>query len=855
MLLRALVRWLMPLIWLAAIGPAGAPARAAAPVRIGVLAFRPKPQTLAQWQPLAALLKRALPEREFTVAPLTYPEMNEAVAAGRVDFILTNPGHYVQIRRRFGLSSPLATLAGTEGGRRTSVFGGVIFTRAEAPAIQALADLKGRRIAFPDTESLGGYQMQAFELSRAGLRLPQDAVLVPTGMPHDNVVEAVLAGRADAGFVRSGTLEGMVRDGKLDLARIRVINRQPAAGYPALVSTRLYPDWPFTALPGVDDGMAREVAAALFLLRPDPAEARTMRIEGFGVPADYAPVEDILRELRLPPFDAPPRFTLPDVWARYRWPLAAVLVLLAAALVLGFRLHLANRRVRLAQEGALLQQQKLMASQDLFAKAFATSPDAINITRLADGVYLAVNEGFTRITGYTAEDILGRSSVAQAAPLWVDPADRQRLLDRLREHGEVASQEAQFRLKDGSLITGLISARVLLIEGEPTVISITRDISALRRVERERADLAAQLQQSRKMESLGLLAGGVAHDMNNVLAAILSLASAQRPALAPDSPVHQAFGTIIKAAERGGKLVRGLLSFARQSPGEVRALDLNELLGEQAELLKHSSLARIRLELDLQPGLPAVQGEAGVLAHAFMNLFVNAAEAMVDGGTLGLRTRTAEAGWIEVQVADTGCGMAPEVLEKAMDPFFTTKPTGQGTGLGLALVYSAVKAHQGRMDLASEPGRGTRVTLGFPASAAGPGAEARPAPAGPGRSRMVLLVDDDEMVQYSIQALLQVLGHTTTLAATGEEALEQVAAGFRPDVVVLDMNMPGLGGAGTLPLLRAALPTVPVLLATGRADQAALDLVAAHPHVLLLPKPFTLEEFNQHLAALGAPEA
>jgi len=850
-MLRALARLLMPLIWLAAAALAPGPA-GAAPVRIGVLAFRPKPQTLARWQPLAGALRRALPDREFVVEPLTYSELDAAIAARRLDFILTNPGHYVQIRRLYGLSSPLATLAEDEGGWRASVFGGVIFTRADL-AIGGLGELKGRRIAFPDTESLGGYQMQAYELSRAGVRLPRDATLVPTGMPHDNVVEAVLAGRADAGFVRTGTLEAMVREGKLDLGRIRIVHRQRPEGYPDLVSTRLYPDWPFIAAPGVDERTAREVAAALFQLEPDGGAARAMKIQGFSVPADYSPVEDILRELRLPPFDAPPRFTLRDVWARYRWPAGAFLALLGAALLLAFRLQLAHRAVRREHGKALRHQHDLLASQELFAKAFALSPDAIAIARLEDGVYLAVNEGFTRITGYSAGEIVGQSSVGPALSLWADPADRQRLVDGLRATGEVDSLESQFRMKDGHLVTGQISARVLEIDGEHEALSITRDVTALRRMERERADLQSQLLQSQKMESLGILAGGVAHDMNNVLAAILGLASAHIPAQSPGSAAHEAFGTIIKAAERGGRMITSLLSFARQRPAELRALDLNGLLREQVQLLRHTTLAKVRLDLDLEPGLRPIQGEAGTLAHALMNLCVNAVEAMTEQGTLTLRSRNLEAGWVEVQVEDTGAGMSREILDKAVDPFFTTKEPGKGTGLGLAMVYSAVKAHQGRLELHSEAGRGTRVVLRFPACAAGPG------DAGPGaqpaqpplRGRKVLLVDDDEMIQWSMKALLEVLGHATTIAGSGEAALELLAAGYRPEVVVLDMNMPGLGGAATLPRLRVLCPAVPVLLATGRADQAALDLVAAHAHVRLLPKPFTMDEFDQSLAELA----
>jgi CheY-like chemotaxis protein len=196
-------------------------------------------------------------------------------------------------------------------------------------------------------------------------------------------------------------------------------------------------------------------------------------------------------------------------------------------------------------------------------------------------------------------------------------------------------------------------------------------------------------------------------------------------------------------------------------------------------------------------------------------------------------------------------GMPKDVLEKALDPFFTTKEIGKGTGLGLSIVYSTVKAHQGHMELQSEPGHGTCVTLRFPASKA-PAQPAEPSGAylilAPRASLNVLLVDDDELIQSSMQGILEHLDHQVTIVPSGEEALTRLEAGLRPDLVILDMNMPGLGGIGTLPRLRALLPTVPVLLATGRADQTAQDLVKAHPFVTLLSKPFGMKELQAHLA-------
>ena len=383
------------------------------------------------------------------------------------------------------------------------------------------------------------------------------------------------------------------------------------------------------------------------------------------------------------------------------------------------------------------------------------------------------------------------------------------------------------------------------------------DITERRQAEEERAKLQAQLQQSQKMESLGTLAGGVAHDMNNVLGAILGLASAHIGSQPYGSPLHQALDTICKATERGGKMVKSLLSFARQSPVENHKLDMNDILHEQIALLERTTLAKVRLQLEMETELRPIFGDASALTHAFMNLCVNAVDAMPDGGTLTLHTRNVDNEWIEIVVQDSGVGMSKEVLEKAMEPFFTTKETGKGTGLGLSMVFSTVKAHRGQMAIESSPNLGTRVMLRFPAcdrivpdiSTSPVGFE------GAVRSQStisVLLVDDDDLIQSSVLAILEVLGHTTvTTALSGEEALTLLQNGLEADLVILDMNMPGLGGIGTLPRLRELRPEVPVLLSTGRVDQTALSLASAHPGVTLLSKPFGLRELQEVLGRIG----
>ena len=473
---------------------------------------------------------------------------------------------------------------------------------------------------------------------------------------------------------------------------------------------------------------------------------------------------------------------------------------------------------------------------------------------LAPVSYLVLDEqGLILEANLTTANLLGllRSALLHQPITRFIFKEDQDLYYRLRNspflEGKGEQGELRMTRKDGSLFWAHFTmARARDANGAPAMRLVISDIS-------ERICNETLLLQASKMESLGNLAGGVAHDMNNVLAAILGLASANLEIQLPGSAVHHAFEIISQAALRGGVMVKRLLSFARTSPAEMRDVDMNTVLREEISLLQHTTLAKVSLATDLEAALWPIRGDAGALSNALMNLCVNAVDAMPSGGTLTLKTRNLSRDWIEVTVKDTGSGMSKEVLDKALDPFFTTKEVGKGTGLGLPLVYSAVRAHGGSLEIHSKEGEGTRVKLRFPACAP---ALRPPEPACCAArglvpaSRILLLVDDDELIRASMKTVLTYLGHRVTAASSGEAALAVLDAGLRPDLVILDLNMPGLGGAGTLPRLRSLLPGVPVLLATGRADQTALDLVQAYPGVTLLSKPFSHADLKQHLEAL-----
>jgi PAS domain S-box-containing protein len=490
----------------------------------------------------------------------------------------------------------------------------------------------------------------------------------------------------------------------------------------------------------------------------------------------------------------------------------------------------------------------LRASEISYRRLFEAAQDGILILDSATGRVTDVNPFLVKLLGFSHDDMVGKT-VGDLSP-FKDLVSNQKMLEKLQQVGYVRYENLPLETWDGRKIAVEFVSNVYQAGDDQVIQCNIRDITARKRMEEEGIKLQAQLIQSQKMASLGTLAGGVAHDINNVLGAILGVASAHIEAQPQGSPLRKALGIICKAAERGGKLVKSLLRLARQSPIEVREQDVNAILREGVSLLEYTTLAKVRLLLDLAPDLRPIRGDSSALSHAFMNLCVNAVDAMPEGGTLTLQTRNLDNDWIEVVVEDNGIGMAREVLEKAMDPFYTTKEVGKGTGLGLSMAHSTVTAHHGQIEIQSEPNHGTCVRMRFPAPISAlqaPEPVTEPKVEKPLGAMNVLLVDDDELIQSSNRMMLETFGHTVTIASNGEEALTILEGGFQPDVVILDMNMPGMGGSGTLPRLRTLNPTVPVLLATGQVDQAVTDLVAAHPPTSLLPKPYSIGELKQHL--------
>ena len=373
-------------------------------VTVGILAFRPKPDVAVRWQPLIDYFNAEIPSAHFVMMLYTNQEMDRAVANNELDFIFAQPSHYVRLTYTHSLSSPLATLVNKQDQHPSDVFAGVILTRSDRDDISELTDLRGKTIAAPDTQGLGGFQMQAYELLQAGIGMKDFRVLV-TDQPQDRVIAAVLDGSADAGFVRSGLIEAMAGAGKLDLQQLKLLNPNISrADFPFAASTRFYPEWPFAAMALVKHDLARQVAAALLAIPHGGELAASMRIHGFTIPGDYRNIDQLLRTLRMSPFDQAPFFTLLDVWENWKSLIISALFLLGTLLLLAvFYLLYRNRQLVHIQrelQGHIAENQKLKL-------AVEQSPVSIAITDLQSRV-IYINRAFTQNTGYRPEEILGK---------------------------------------------------------------------------------------------------------------------------------------------------------------------------------------------------------------------------------------------------------------------------------------------------------------------------------------------------------------------------------------------------------------------------------------------------------------
>lgn len=309
---------------------------------IGVLSFTSKEETKDKWHHLAEYLSREVKGRSYEILPLYYDEFEKAIESRCIDYVLTNPSHYIILDNHYDLSGVVATLIEMIDGHPQYGFGGVIFTRNESGTPKTIEALKGKTIGAVDQQSLGGYQASAYELIQSGLDLNKDVSFKLTGMPHCHVVKEVMAGTVDAGFVRTGILEKMLDQDDINLDEIYIINNRKGEKLNRYISTDVYPEWPFIALSHIDVNDAQHVAAALYLMESHPEYTKAIGIAGFTIPSNYKNIEFVMKTLQLEPFDQVNGLSLLLLWKRYWYQFLIMLFLVFLILFYGIKKRVVN---------------------------------------------------------------------------------------------------------------------------------------------------------------------------------------------------------------------------------------------------------------------------------------------------------------------------------------------------------------------------------------------------------------------------------------------------------------------------------------------------------------------------------
>jgi PAS domain S-box-containing protein len=509
--------------------------------------------------------------------------------------------------------------------------------------------------------------------------------------------------------------------------------------------------------------------------------------------------------------------------------------------------------------GSLAQQvehraRQLAASRAQLQALFEASPDWLTLLRATpDGkfVYADLNPACAAAYGLKREEIIGRTVEevigAEAAQL---PLHHLReCLHSGRPQRYNARQTVAGRTRTIDVVFVTVPGQSE--NGDRLIVATARDIT-------EHEELDAQLRQAQKMEVLGQLTGGVAHDFNNLLTAITGNLELLERRIKADAGAARLARAAQRAAERGATLTKQLLAFSRRQHLRLQSVDINALIHGMRDLWRRTIGAHIGVETALAPDLWPALADSTQLEIALLNLVINARDAMPLGGSVLIETRNLTGGvdplpaemagcdCILLAVHDTGIGMTPEVRMRAIEPFFTTKGVGKGSGLGLSQVYGAVRQSGGALEIDSTPGRGTAVRLYLPRAAGLPGQAGREARNGDKSARRgrILVVDDDPDVRDIAGQMLRQSGYSVTEAAGGHAALAALARGESYDLIVIDMVMSGLSGPDTIRRARECWPEVRALFMTGYADadmQAGL-LETGDP---IIKKPFRLAELEE----------
>ena len=502
-----------------------------------------------------------------------------------------------------------------------------------------------------------------------------------------------------------------------------------------------------------------------------------------------------------------------------------------------------------------LEQASLSQSEERYRDYFENAKDAIYVHDLT-GHYIMVNKAGEELIGYSRDEIL-QMRISDVVPRHYLDQIHTRLKEKLADHS-LTIYECEAIRKDGSRVPIEVSSRLIYENGVPVAVQgSARDITERKRAEEALRASQLQLQQSQKLEAIGQLAGGVAHDFNNMLTAIMGYTDLSLRRVGLENPIRRNLEETKKAAERAASLVRQLLAFSRKQILEPKVLDLNEVVKDMQKMLTRLIGENIKLATRLETDLGSVKADPCQVEQIIVNLVVNARDAMPRGGRVTIETANISLDaqtaakhvavipgeYVMLAVSDTGNGMDQETQARIFEPFFTTKEVGKGTGLGLSTVYGIVKQSGGNIWVYSEPGFGTVFKVYLPriddATANNIAKQAQESNA-PRGTETILLVEDEDVVRGLTRKILMQAGYNVLDARSGDEAIRLCATHAGPiDLLLTDVVMPEVSGKEVADRLLELRPSIHVLYMSGYTDEAIVQHGVLDANVKFIQKPFT----------------
>ncbi|MDD8017589.1 MAG: PAS domain S-box protein [Bacteroidota bacterium] len=486
---------------------------------------------------------------------------------------------------------------------------------------------------------------------------------------------------------------------------------------------------------------------------------------------------------------------------------------------------------------------KLRQSEERYMDLFENSPDMYHLVN-HEGIIINCNQTESEVLGYEKTEIVGKP-MAHLYSEDMRQQVNQIIKDAFEYQHEIRSSEEQMLKKDGTLIDVSVNTSLVYDETKTPVLMrcVVRDIT-------DKKMLEQKIMQAQKIDSIGNLAGGIAHDFNNILTSIMGASSIMRRRMMSRNKLYPFVDIIETASTRGKSLTNQLLTFARRTPVEFHSINVVDVLEETLRIFEPSVKPLVDVVRNYSLHAAIINGDEGQIQQALLNLFINARDAMPNGGKLivDMIIDHKNEQSVSVRISDNGIGMTKEVQQQIFVPFFSTKEQGKGTGLGLSVVYGVMKSHNGTVSFNSELDKGTSFVLTFPLNNDVPQELiSTPSKKMRGGTESVLIVDDEEFVRITLSTMLIHLGYKVTIAESGKEAISLVSDKRKFDLVVLDMNMPQIGGKKVFQKIKALKLTTKIIVSSGYSD----DILGKDNFVTevegFLQKPYKIEELAKKI--------